>query len=216
MNELFWDEEPIKLSFMLDHLLLEEERMMSHSHDERYMKIIESAREVFSKFGYKGTTVDRIAKNAGIGKGTIYLFFETKEEILNAILDVSLMEMVRQAEEIINSEGDSKERMYRAIYTCISFREYHTIADRLAEELQEFGTTASHKALCHIDSVVNTAVCRLLEQAVAQKLIRPIDNVKLTSLVLIHMYDAMTLHWEKENEPLSNDEVFEMLHKFLT
>ncbi|WP_322904299.1 TetR/AcrR family transcriptional regulator [Paenibacillus campi] len=216
MNELWLDDEPIKLSFMLDHLLLEEERTMSYATDERYRKIIESARDIFSKFGYKGTTVDRIAKNAGIGKGTIYLFFETKEDILNAILDVSLTEMVRQAEEIINSEGDIKDRMYRAIYTCISFRGYHTIADRLAEELQEFGTVASQNALCHIDSVVNTAVCRLLEQAVAQKLILPIANVQLTALVLIHMYDAMTVHWEKDHEPLSNDEVFEMLHKFLT
>lgn len=49
--------------------------------------IIQSAIAVFAETGYFNTRVSRIAKNANVADGTIYLYFKTKEEILFAIFD---------------------------------------------------------------------------------------------------------------------------------
>jgi AcrR family transcriptional regulator len=49
-------------------------------------KILEAARERMWQFGYKKTTIDEIAADAGVGKGTVYLYFENKEDIGLAIL----------------------------------------------------------------------------------------------------------------------------------
>jgi AcrR family transcriptional regulator len=49
-------------------------------------KVLEAARERMWLFGYKKTTIDEIAADAGVGKGTVYLYFESKEDIALAIL----------------------------------------------------------------------------------------------------------------------------------
>ena len=47
--------------------------------DEKKLKILKKAKELFFIYGVKKTTVDEIAKAAGISKGTIYLYFSSKK-----------------------------------------------------------------------------------------------------------------------------------------
>jgi len=47
--------------------------------------IMDAALELFGKSGLDGTSVETIARDAGIGKGTVYLYFKSKDEILDAI-----------------------------------------------------------------------------------------------------------------------------------
>ncbi|MBN2237741.1 MAG: TetR/AcrR family transcriptional regulator [Bacteroidales bacterium] len=49
--------------------------------------IIEVARDVFSRYGYKKTTMDDIAVGARKGKSSIYYYFKSKEEIYEAVVD---------------------------------------------------------------------------------------------------------------------------------
>ncbi|MDR3615018.1 MAG: helix-turn-helix domain containing protein [Candidatus Obscuribacterales bacterium] len=53
----------------------------------RAQNIIEAADELFARYGFERTSMDDIAKHSGIGKGSIYLEFRTKEEILFRILE---------------------------------------------------------------------------------------------------------------------------------
>jgi AcrR family transcriptional regulator len=53
---------------------------------DRREQILDAAMLVFGEKGYDGSNVADIAKAAKIGKGTIYLYFKSKEEIFNAIL----------------------------------------------------------------------------------------------------------------------------------
>ena len=52
----------------------------------RAQNIVEAADELFARYGYERTSMDDIARHLGIGKGSIYLEFRTKEEILFRIL----------------------------------------------------------------------------------------------------------------------------------
>ena len=52
---------------------------------EKRKQIIESARELFYMYGLKKTTMEEIAKKAGVGKGTLYLYFQNKEDIMKTI-----------------------------------------------------------------------------------------------------------------------------------
>ena len=54
-------------------------------------KIKTAALELFQRYSYVKTSVSDIANAAGIGKGTIYLSFKTKEEILFALLDDEIL-----------------------------------------------------------------------------------------------------------------------------
>ncbi|MEZ4489891.1 MAG: helix-turn-helix domain-containing protein [Cyanobacteriota/Melainabacteria group bacterium] len=54
---------------------------------DRRRLLIDGARELFGRYGFEKTTVDDIARHTGIGKGSVYLEFKTKEDILIAIID---------------------------------------------------------------------------------------------------------------------------------
>ena len=49
-------------------------------------KILDAAKERLWHYGFKKTTIDEIAGDAGVGKGTVYLYFDSKEDIGIAII----------------------------------------------------------------------------------------------------------------------------------
>jgi AcrR family transcriptional regulator len=62
----------------------------------RVREILEAARRVLARYGVQGTTVDRVAEEAKVAKGTIYLYFDTKDELVHASVLEGLREMVAE------------------------------------------------------------------------------------------------------------------------
>ncbi len=50
--------------------------------ERRRLKLVAAATELFIKQGYRKTSVDEVARRAGVAKGTVYLYFKTKGELL--------------------------------------------------------------------------------------------------------------------------------------
>lgn len=66
---------------------------------ERGDRILDAAAELILRWGYKKTTIDDIAKQAGVAKGTIYLHWKTREDLFMALLtreDLKLAEDMKQ------------------------------------------------------------------------------------------------------------------------
>ena len=57
-------------------------------------RILDAADRLLARHGYRGMTVDDIAAEAGIGKGTVYLAFSSKEEVALSCID-------RMAEDLL-------------------------------------------------------------------------------------------------------------------
>ncbi len=55
--------------------------------DFRRQEILKAARTVFARKGFAGGIVDEIAKEAGLAKGTVYLYFQSKRELFKAVLE---------------------------------------------------------------------------------------------------------------------------------
>ena len=62
----------------------------------RVREILEGARRVMARYGMQGTTVDRVAEEAKVAKGTIYLYFLSKDELVHAAVLEGLREMVAE------------------------------------------------------------------------------------------------------------------------
>jgi len=61
-------------------------REVSHPRLDKREAIIDAAIEAFGAGGLDGATVEEIARRAGIAKGTVYLYFKSREEIFNSVL----------------------------------------------------------------------------------------------------------------------------------
>ena len=69
--------------------------------------ILDAADELFEKFGYQKTTVEEIAQAAGIGKGTIYLHFRSKDDVGCAWAQRNYERVRSRLEELVASEDSS-------------------------------------------------------------------------------------------------------------
>ncbi len=63
--------------------------------DKKRSEIAQKAIEVLAKRGFQATTIQDIADAAGLGKGTVYHYFKTKEEILSVVSEEIFHEMER-------------------------------------------------------------------------------------------------------------------------
>lgn len=182
---------------------------------ERKGKIIEAAKKSFSLFGYKGTTVDRIAKIAGVGKGTIYLFFENKEELLHEIVKTLANEMKRVAEEAMAASNNTLfDRLHAGMYAVLMYRKEHELLMKLSAEFREIGTPVAQEALDALEDEVVAYLKTVLEKAIELKTIKPCDP-EITAYVMFRFYVLLIFDWEKRHKPLPNEKISQLFQLYL-
>jgi len=60
-------------------------RVVPEYKDEARARILQAANKVFGEKGYRQATMDDVAKNLGVSKGALYLYFASKEDLFEAI-----------------------------------------------------------------------------------------------------------------------------------
>ena len=73
---------------------------ISKAPEERRLEIVETAERLFREYGYANCSVEMIIREIGVAKGTFYYYFKSKEEILGAIVDQTLDQIVEQAGQV--------------------------------------------------------------------------------------------------------------------
>lgn len=83
--------------------------------EARPREIIRAALETFAEKGFAATRLDDVAVRAGVGKGTLYLYFPSKEELLEAVVREALIPNIARAERLAASHAGSCEDLLRLI-----------------------------------------------------------------------------------------------------
>ena len=76
----------------------DEEPKWRRRKDARPGEIVDAALEVFAEKGFAAAKLDDIARRAGISKATLYLYFETKEEIFRAVARAAVASLIEALE----------------------------------------------------------------------------------------------------------------------
>ena len=84
--------------------------------------ILDATDRLLARFGYRKMTVDDIATEAGIGKGTIYLHFISKEEVVLSHIDRIVERLNSRLRDIAQSETAAAERLRLMLLTRVLFR----------------------------------------------------------------------------------------------
>lgn len=69
--------------------------------DERPSDIVAAALDVFGEKGFAGARIEEIAKRAGVSKGTLYLYFETKADIFRAVVEDTVKPNIEALERTV-------------------------------------------------------------------------------------------------------------------
>jgi AcrR family transcriptional regulator len=79
--------------------------------EARRAVILDAALRVFGQYGYRRTSMDDVAAEAGIGKGTIYLSFASKEEVFRALSQSLSQRMLAGAEAARRRPGSTADKL---------------------------------------------------------------------------------------------------------
>ncbi|MCC9089118.1 MULTISPECIES: TetR/AcrR family transcriptional regulator [Bacillus] len=77
----------------------------------KYMQIIDAAVVVIAENGYHQSQVSKIAKQAGVADGTIYLYFKNKEDILISLFKEKMGQFIERMETDIQKKPSAKEKL---------------------------------------------------------------------------------------------------------
>ena len=101
--------------------------------------ILDAADRLLARYGYKKMTIDDLANEVGIGKGTIYLHFKSKEEVALARIDRIIERLKQQLQSIVQGNETPANRLrkmlvMRVLYRFDSVQQYtRSISELLAE-----------------------------------------------------------------------------------
>ena len=101
---------------------------MFHFVDDKRGIILESALTVFITYGFKKTSMDDIAKQAGVSRPALYQLFKNKTDIFRALSHDLMENSVAKAGKAFEEPGTIREQLYRAIDTSIM--ELHRFCDQ--------------------------------------------------------------------------------------
>lgn len=77
----------------------------------KYMQIIDAAVITIAENGYHQSQVSKIAKQAGVADGTIYLYFKNKEDILISLFREKMGRFITDLEEVTRSKNTASEKL---------------------------------------------------------------------------------------------------------
>ena len=81
----------------------------------KYKQIIDAAVVVIAENGYHQAQVSKIAKQAGVADGTIYLYFKNKEDILISVFEDKMSLFVENLRDIINDSIPASEKLLKMV-----------------------------------------------------------------------------------------------------
>ena len=143
----------------------------------RREEIVLAAEKVFFSKGFDLSTMDDIAEEAELSKGTLYLYFKSKEDLHMAVARKSIRLLRAVTLQASEGGGTALEKLGRMGRACIAFS--RTDPDRMKaimilEEMepQSLNVTSSDvQQLIYKESTVETVI-QVVEQGIAEKLIR--------------------------------------------
>lgn len=181
---------------------------------DRRKLIVDAAGKSFALYGYKATTMDQVAKLANVGKGTIYTFFATKEELFDEIMNALIREMKQVADEEYDANRPCFDNLSRILYRVLDYREKHQLAAKMAQEVRDMNTPKAIEGLGRIERALQTYIQAKVQVAIEKRELKPVD-AELTAFVLLKLYVALATEWQKTHEPLSKERIAEAFRLYL-
>lgn len=81
--------------------------------DERKAQIISAAEDVFTQKGFNEARMDDIAEETGLSKGTLYLYFKSKDDLIIAILDRMFQREMKQMEGLDQADLSAADAIWK-------------------------------------------------------------------------------------------------------
>jgi AcrR family transcriptional regulator len=183
--------------------------------DEVREQVVQAARQVFARYGFKKTALDDIARESRKGKSTIYYYFKSKDEIFKAVIDAEAEIRAKAIEAQISQIEDPKLKLKTYIYVRMQTLKmvanyYEAIKNDLLDNLyfvNSFRTEHFEEEIARVQNMLQEGI---------EKSIFTIQNPLLTArtiVTILHGFEVPLILKNLSDEELqkSIDEMLNIL-----
>mgnify|MGYP001055087409 CR=1 FL=1 len=175
------------------------------------VQILEAAEKTFAKKGFYVTTMEEIAHQAQLAKGTIYLYFESKENLFFWVIEKKLDILLDKIKEKLDELNPPSQKIEEVICVHLKFLEenedFFKITQNLSENLKKKMEKKLKSKAIQKQSHYIEILGKLIQEAIIKGEIKPLNSRKL-AVILMGIIHSLTLYWisKKEKGSLSKDE----------
>lgn len=161
----------------------------------KYKQIIDAAVAVIAENGYHASQVSKIASKAGVADGTIYLYFENKEDILVSVFKEKMGEFIEQMIIHISNKKKAEEKLLTLIN--MHFRQFandHDLAVVTQLELRQ----SKLGLRLQINEVLKpylTVIDTIIEAGIKEKVFKPNISLPLVRQMIFGTLDEIVTNW---------------------
>lgn len=169
-------------------------------------QIIEAARKLFYKYGFKRVSVDEIAREAKVTKRTLYMYFKSKEEILKYFINEEIQKMECMVRDIEAQNLGFLDTIHQVLYKLLKYKNEHEFLNRIIEEIDVFNNPMLIENLKVIDSKIQSYILQKLNIAI-EKGYTKVEDPEVTAFLIYKMYIALMFDWNENNSKLDENAV---------
>ncbi|WHX51278.1 TetR/AcrR family transcriptional regulator [Paenibacillus woosongensis] len=168
---------------------------MTSRKQEKFEMILDAAQKVIAENGFHGSQVSKIAKEAGVADGTIYLYFKKKEDILISLFEDRLGKLVDRFNSSIQ-ETDTAEQALRKVCE-IHFTELENNVDLAYVTQIELRQSSIElrKAIGLSVKPYIQLIEHIVQKGIHEKSFRPELDPKLTRHLIFGAMDEVVTSW---------------------
>jgi AcrR family transcriptional regulator len=179
---------------------------------DKEQQILTAARNCFLHFGFKATTVELIAKNAKIGKGTVYNFFSTKEDILEKVIDLEIQGLIQIADKLMLESTIEISTFQKYLFISLEYVNEGDLFHQLFIEVESASTPEVIRCLEKVEKIAFMKLKEMIELYIQQKQLLGY-NPELSTFLMLELYDRLVYKWPKNHSPLTKDQINEIFLK---
>ena len=172
-----------------------ETKPLSRSQRRRRDDIVQAARKIFDRDGFEAAKMEDIAREAEVAKGTLYLYFDTKADLLEAVILTAIMPTLQKmGQAAVESTGSARDLLSQQMQIAAKRMASPEMAS-LLRHMVSAGTQHSNITRLYYDKVVQSGlehVSQTLKRGIASGEFRP-EVAHIDPLVLVgaHIYTAV-------------------------
>ena len=162
---------------MVTSLLPLRERKKSYTRDRIQM----AGLDAFTARGFENCTIDEIARAAGVGQGTVYNYFRTKEDLVVSFMVDMERQMLAEAATLARARGSVASILTRFIESQMALKAPHYPFVRLFLAQLAGRATLADRWVGEASTALDPPLVQLFEKLQKRGLVRP--DVDVTTLV---------------------------------
>lgn len=176
-------------------------------------EILDAATRVFERKGYAAASIQEIADEVGILKGSLYHYIKTKEDLLFGVIRGVHEAGFGLIEEVDSGDGGPVEKLEAFIYRYVA----HSIENRVVTQIFfhdfRFLSEERRESVLEQRDVYDKFVRRLISEGKEQGVIDPSIDVKVISMALFGMIN-WTYQWYRPDGGASPEHIAEQIAEF--